>query len=242
MKTLRHIIQWTTAIVCGVYMLLQIAMNVPAVQYWAGDIAESIIQRTLNWHIHIGKVRLGMWNRIVIDDIKLADRDGIRMLHISRLAAKVDIMPLFEGKISIANGQLFGAQANLYQKTLDGKPNFQFLIDTFKSDKPSKKPLNLHIGSLLLRHVSVKWNKRWIPHKKAGQLDPDHLWISDLALTAHLHRLTPDSISLDIRRFDFKEQSGLTLKSFQTSLEAGQSGLHIVTMSSTRNRPFLRAV
>ena len=227
MKTLRHIIQWTTAIVCGVYMLLQIAMNVPAVQYWAGDIAENIIQRTLNWHIHIGKVRLGMWNRIVIDDIKLADRDGIRMLHISRLAAKVDIMPLFEGKISIANGQLFGAQANLYQKTPDGKPNFQFLIDTFKSDKPSKKPLNLHIGSLLLRHVSVKWNKRWVPHKKAGQLDPDHLWISDLALTAHLHRLTPDSISLDIRRFDFKEQSGLTLKSFQTSLEAGQSGLHL---------------
>ena len=227
MKTLRRIIQWTTAIVCGIYMLLQIAMHIPTVQYWAGDIAENIIQRTLDWHIHIGKVRLGLWNRIIIDDIKLIDRDGIRMLHVSRMAAKVDVMPLFEGKISIANGQLFGAQADLYQKTPDGKPNFQFIIDTFRSEEPSQKPLDLHIGSLLLRHVSIKWNKKWIPRNGTGILDPNHLWVSDIALTAHLHKLTPDSINLDIRRFDFKEQSGLTLKSFQTELEAGTSGMHI---------------
>lgn len=227
MKTLRRIIQWTTAIVCGIYMLLQIAMHVPTVQYWAGDIAENIIHRTFDWHIHIGKVRLGLWNRIIIDDIKLIDRDGGRMLHVSRLAAKVDIMPLFEGKISIANGQLFGAQADLYQKTPEGDPNFQFIIDAFKSEKPSQKPLDLHIGSLLLRHVSVRWNKRWVPRKNTDQLDPNHLWIADIALTAHLHKLTADSINLDIRRFDFKEQSGLMLKSFQTELKAGPSGMHI---------------
>ena len=227
MKTLRRIVQWTSAIVCGIYMLLQFAMHLPPVQAWAGDMAESVIRSAWDWDISIGKVRLGLWNRIIIDDIRLRDKHGARLLHVSRMAAKVDFMPLLDGKVCIANGQIFGAQALLYQRSEGEEPNFQFLIDTFKSDEPGKKPLDLRIGSLLLRRVSVKWDKNWVPRRGYSRMDPDHLWLCDIALTAHLHKLTSDSINLDIRRLDFKEQCGLALKSFQAGLEAGPDGMHL---------------
>lgn len=227
MKTLRRIIQWTSAIVCSLYMLLQFAMHLSPVQSWAGDMAENAIRGSWDWNISIGKVRLGLWNRIIIDDIRLRDKYGTQMLHVSRMAAKVDFVPLLNGSVCIDNGQIFGAQAVLYQREPDESPNFQFLIDTFKSDRPGKKPLDLRIGSLLLRRVSVKWDKNWKPRKGYSRLDPDHLWLSSIALTAHLHKLTPDSINLDIRRLDFKEQCGLMLKNFQAELKAGTSGMRL---------------
>lgn len=72
------------------------------------------------------------------------------MLHVSRLAAKLEIIPLLDGKISIANAQLFGTEAYLYQRSAQEKPNFQFIIDTFKSDNTESKPVNLRIGNLVL--------------------------------------------------------------------------------------------
>ena len=50
--------------------------------------------------------------RCIIDRL-LDDQSGKEMLKVTRLSAKFDILPLFSGKISISNIQLFGFNINL---------------------------------------------------------------------------------------------------------------------------------
>ena len=53
--------------------------------------------------LSIGRINIGLLNRIIIDDLLLDDQSGKELLKVSRLSAKFDIIPLFNGKISISN-------------------------------------------------------------------------------------------------------------------------------------------
>lgn len=223
MRFLKRVIQWTIGIICGLYLSLQIALHIPFVQELAGSSVASVLKNAWGWDISIGQIKLGLWNRIIIDDICIKDKQDSTMLHASRLAAKIDLLPLSEGRISIANAQLFGTQANLYQRTPEERPNFQFIIDTFKSEDSTSNPINLHIGSILLRRVNVKWTQEWKEPKAQDVFDPSHLFLQDIAVTAHLKVLTEDSINLNLKRLSLKDKSGLNLKNASFQLVSNKS-------------------
>lgn len=227
MRFFKRIIQWTIGITCGLYLSLQIAMHIPSVQQWAGSFASSALKELLDWDISIGRIRFGLLNRVIIDDINLKDKNDSTMLHASRLAAKIDILPLFEGRISIANAQLFGTQAQLYQTAPEDKPNFQFVLDTFASNDTTSKPLNLHIGSVLLRRVEVRWDQHWKPYADNGMFDPSHIHIKDIALTAHVRTIQNDSLNISLKRLQLNEYNGLSLKNLSFNAEIGKHGGHI---------------
>ena len=222
MRFLKRIIQWTIGIICGLYLSLQIAMHIPAAQQWAGSFASSALKELWNWDISIGRIRFGLLNRVIIDDINLKDQNDSTMLHASRLAAKINILPFFEGKVSIANIQLFGTQANLYQSSPEEKPNFQFLLDTFSSNDTTSTPLDLHIGSVLLRRVDVRWDKQWMPKKEVGVVDFNHLHVNDIAVTAHIRTLQEDSLNIAIKRLSFNESNGFALKKLSFDVNVGK--------------------
>ena len=224
MRFTKRIFQWTIGICCGLYLCLQVAVYIPAVQQWMGSLAASALKELWDWNISIERIRFGLLNRVIIDDINLKDKNDSIMLHASRLAAKIDVLPLLEGRISIANAQLFGTQAHLYQAEQNGEPNFQFILDTFASKDTTSKPLNLHIGSVLLRRVEVKWDQHWKAEKEEGRLDPAHLHLKDISLTAHVRTIQNDSLNLALKRLSLNEKSGLCLKNLTFSLAAGNSG------------------
>lgn len=96
----------------------------------------------LDSKISIGRINIGLLNRIIIDDLLLDDQSGKEMLKVTRLSAKFDILPLFSGKISISNIQLFGFNINLSKQTPKDKPNFQFVLDASASkDTDSKRKI-----------------------------------------------------------------------------------------------------
>ena len=212
MRFIKRIIQWSIGLICGLYLILQVTTHIPYTQEWMGRTIASTASSILGWNLSIGKIRFGLINRIIIDDVTLKDQQDSTLLHASRIAAKIDIIPLLDGKISIANAQLLGTKAHIYQSKPDEKPNFQFIIDTFSSNDTTSSPVNVHIGSILLRRVELKWDQQWMPHKDSANLDLSHLHIKDITLTAHLKTLTNDSINLSVKRLSFREKSGLELK------------------------------
>lgn len=80
MRLLKRTIQWTIGIICGLYFCLQIAMHIPPIQKWAGSAASQVLHGMWDWDISIGRIRLGLWNRIIIDDIKLKDKQDSILL------------------------------------------------------------------------------------------------------------------------------------------------------------------
>ena len=164
------------------------------------------------------------------------------MLQASRIAAKVDLMPLIEKKIRISGAQLIGAKAKIY-KDGDQPFNFQFLIDAFSKKDTTTTPLDLKIGALVVRRGELKFDKtlscsslkgegkdeNTSGHKVSplrggleGSFNPNHLHLKDLSLTAKVHFTGPDSLSLDLRNLSFRELSGLHLQHLSLEAEAGK--------------------
>ena len=80
----------------------------------------------------IGDVRPGLFNRYIIDNVKIYDQKDSIMLSATRIAAKIRMLPLFEKNIYIDNAQIIGANITLYKTDIKTPLNCQFLIDKFK--------------------------------------------------------------------------------------------------------------
>ena len=60
------------------------------------------LSEVLNTKIVIGRINIGLLNRIIIDDVLLDDQSGQEMLKVTRLSAKFDIMPFLKERYPLA--------------------------------------------------------------------------------------------------------------------------------------------
>ena len=96
------------------------------------------LSEVLNTKVVIGRINMGLLNRIIIDDVLLDDQSG-RKCSKSHVCLPSSILCPFKGKISISSVQLFGFNINLRKETPDSPPNFKFVLDAFASKDTVKK-------------------------------------------------------------------------------------------------------
>lgn len=227
MAFIRRFFQWSIGIFCALFVCLQIVLQLPSVQEWAGRQTAGILHEEFGWDIKIGSVKYRLGNRIIVDDILLKDEQDSTMLNASRVAAKFEILPLFQKKIRIANAQLFGTQIQLYQTTEDSKPNFQFVVDAFSRNDTTSNPIDLKIGSVLLRRVNVQWDQQWKARKDSSLLDFAHIKLNNISVTAHLKSLKQDSVNVSLKRFSFEEESGFAFQDLNFDFCANETSAQL---------------
>ena len=221
MKVLKNIVSFVVWTLLALYIILILLLRVPTVQSYIGNQAASILSSTLGTEVSIGRVDFGFLNRLIIDDVYISDQQKEMLMKATRLSVRLDVMPLTEGKVSISSAQVFGAHFNIYQTTQDAAHNFQFVLDSLASkDDTDNKPLNLRINSLIVRHSSLDYNKRYVP-KKPNTFDLSHLKINNISAHAILKAFTDDSINVNLKKLSFTERSGLDVRNFGFKLEAG---------------------
>ncbi len=202
-----------------VYFSLFILLYIPVVQSFIGKQVAQAIATKLGTKVEIGRVDVGLFNRVIINNALIYDQSHKKMLEVSRLSVKIDLSPLAKGRISISSAQLFGMKADLYKKSKNTSPNFQFVLDSLKSkDGAPQTPLDLNINSLILRHGQIVYNQLDAPRKKR-QFTPKHLFVSGLSSHIVIHKLTNDSLSLHVKRLSFEEQSGLHVANVKFKLQ-----------------------
>lgn len=220
MKKFKHIcngIIWTLIVL---YLLLIVLMHLPSVQTFLGkEVAEALADK-FGTKVEVGKVNLGFFNRIIIDDVKMYDQQGDSLIYASRLSAKIDYMAATQGKISVSSAQIFGLRANLYRQTAKSPANFQFVLDSLASkDTTQHKPLDLHIGSLIIRRGAIAYNQRDVA-PRSGIFSPQHIRVSELSSHILLNHVTDNSIDLLLKKLSFKDESGFKLQSLHFKLQA----------------------
>ena len=82
-------------IILGLYIGTILLLNIPYVQQRISVFVAGELSGVLHTRLSIGRINMGLLNRIIIDDLLLDDQSGKEMLKISRLSAKFDILPLF---------------------------------------------------------------------------------------------------------------------------------------------------
>ena len=220
MKKFKHIcngIIWTLIVL---YLLLIVLMHLPSVQTFLGkEVAEALADK-FGTKVEVGKVNLGFFNRIIIDDVMMYDQQGDSLIYASRLSAKIDYMAATQGKISVSSAQIFGLRANLYRQTAKSPANFQFVLDSLASkDTTQHKPLDLHIGSLIIRRGAIAYNQRDVA-PRSGVFSPQHIRVSELSSHILLNHITDNSIDLLLKKLSFKDESGFKLQSLHFKLQA----------------------
>ena len=202
------------------WALLFTLTHVPQVQQFLGRQVAGALSEQLGTEVRVGRVDLGFLNRIILDDVSVSDQRKKEMLKASRLSAKIAVLPLLNGRISISSAQLFGARFTLYRDSLNAPANFQFVLDSLASrDTTSHTPLNLHINSLIVRHTSLQYDQYDQP-QTPNQLNPKHLNLSDISGHIVLKTLTDDSLNLNIKKLSFREQSGFQVNRLAMHVEA----------------------
>ena len=198
-KYIFNILIWT---ILGLYILFILTFKIPAVQeHFAQKIAESLAGK-LGTSVSISQVDISIPNSVRLYKVVIRDKAGHDMLTARRLAARIDLLPLFEGKISIATAQLLGLHAVLYQRDSISKPNFQFVIDSLASkDTTSNSTLDLRINSLIIRNSSVSYDRYDLPDTLKA-FNPKHLNITDISAHVILKKLAEDSVNINIKRLD----------------------------------------
>lgn len=201
-------------------MILIVLLHLPPVQTFLGSTVATALAQKFGTEVSVGKINLGFFNRIIIDDVRMLDQKGDSMIYASRLSAKVDLLPLKDGKISVSSAQLFGLRANIYKQNAKSDMNIQFMLDSLASkDTTQHKPLDLRIGSVIIRHGSIAYNQRDIA-SAAGVFSPQHIGISNLSAHIALHHLTDNDIHLSIKKIAFTDKSGLQVKNLRFKVNA----------------------
>ena len=177
-------------------------LNTPVVQQQMSAWVASELSQALDAELQIGRIDMGVLNRIIINDLLLYDRSDKELLKAARLSAKFDILPLFKGKISISNIQLFGFDIHLEKPTPDSPPNFQFVINAFASKDTLRKEsphLDLRINALLIRRGQVSYHVL-SEARTPGRFNANHIHVRDIIASISLKALTSDTINASIKR------------------------------------------
>ena len=202
------------------YVLTLGLIHLPPVQKFIEKQAASSLSEVLGTDVSIERVELGFLNRIILDDVLVLDQQKKDLLRVGRLSAKIDLLPLAEGRISISSAQLFGAHAQFYKADSLATPNYQFVLDSLSSsDSTSNNTLNLRINSLIIRHSSVSYDQYDIP-ETPNQFNLKHWKINDISAYAILKSLQEDSLNINIKRLAFNEKSGLNVNRLSLWVEA----------------------
>ena len=195
--------------------------KIPAVQSWSAELISQSLTDFLGTTVRIGNVSPGLFNRLIIDDIRVYDQKDSLMLSAARMAAKIRILPLLEKEVHIDNAQLIGADIMLYKDDGGSPLNCQFLIDKFKKDRKETSRTNIQIGTLLVRRTSLRYDVRNTtptPHR----FNPHHLSVSNIDMNAKVHFCMPDTMNICLKRLSFNEACGLTVR--QLSFLANANG------------------
>lgn len=198
------------------------------------SIATDELKKALGTELSIGRIDIGVLNRIIIDDVLLNDQTGKEMLKVTRLSAKFEILPLLKGKIAISSIQLFGFNIDLHKATPEAIPNFQFVVDAFASKDTIKEATNLdlRINSVLIRRGKLSYHVLSEP-ETPNEFNPEHIKIQNIIANISLKALNNDSINGHIKRLSFNEQSGLELHKLSLKVLANQHKLQLENFSIT---------
>ena len=88
LKKVRHIINYLIWATVGLYLLLTVMVNIPMTQHVIGSAVASALSSKFGTTVTVGKVNLGFFNRIIIDDVSMLDQQQHHLLRATRLSAK----------------------------------------------------------------------------------------------------------------------------------------------------------
>lgn len=218
--------RWGLVIGVSLYLLLIGLLNIPSIQVKVANVVAQELSTLLNTELSIGRIDLGLFNRIIIEDLHVKDIEQEELLKVSRLSASFDMFALFKGKVSIYSVQLFGFDIKLHKETPESQLNLQFIIDALSSDSKNKGKLDIRINSLLMRRGKLSYHVDSASNDSL-RFNAQHVNINNITGSISLKALQNDSINANIKRLSFTEESGIEISKLSLKVVGNRDHMRI---------------
>lgn len=233
MKSIRisNILRTLVCTILGAYILLLGILNYAPTNKMLSNYVAQELSHKIGSKVSIDKIQIGLFNRLIINDICIKDKQHEILLKARLATTKIELRSLFKQQLSLRTVSLLDADVNLYQQKADSAANYQFLIDAFASkDRKQKSGINLRINSIILRRVNVRYDKLFLP-QTPHKFNPSHIGLADINANISLKNISPKQLDLRVRALSFKEQSGLCLNDMHFKFSATQTAADIEDFS-----------
>lgn len=212
-----------TVLLCG-YLLLQ---NVSTQQKILSALTEGLSQK-IHSKVTAGTVEWHFPNSFVLNKLYVEDQQKDTLAYIDRAKITVNIIPLFQNKISLRTVQLTDMRAHIYQIGSTGRYNYQFVVDAFKKkDKDTTQVTwSAEVETIGFKNCYISFHK--VPYnEKPGHFNPAYLDISALNGNVFIRRFSKDSLNIKLHRISCREASGVVLSNLSTSILSNKQKLRL---------------
>ncbi len=134
--------------------------QIPWVQSWGAKKLTTYLSKELHTQVSVGKVTLGIFNVISLDNFYVEDLSGDTLIYAGKLKINHSgLFMLFARSFKIETLILRDAEIRISRKEGEANQNFQFILDYFaKNEKPgppdlSRKPFRLNLRHLYFENV-----------------------------------------------------------------------------------------
>lgn len=182
-------------------------------------VTESLSEKVQS-EVKLTKIEWDFPNSLILNDVYIEDQSQDTLLSIDRTKVTLNLMDLFQARVSFRTIQMVGMTAHINKK--DSTYNFQFFVDAFrKKDSTQSIQWSMDVESIAFDDCTIYYkNEKNKPRAKG--FDPSDIGIEKLNGYLHVKCFTEDSINIKLHNISFEEKSGLTLSSLSTSFYANQ--------------------
>ena len=201
--------------VAGLYLLLYIALAIPAIQNMIRVTAQNELSGFLKGEVKISRLDIVPFSELRLYDVTVAQSDTVPpVLYVARVGAGIDLWPLVSrGVIDISYAELSGMKGDVHQNRKGGPLNIDFIIKAFAPKDKNKPParFNICLRKVALRNTSVSFARDWAAHVPENRLDPNRIAVADLNADIQIPKLTNDTVAANLSRLSFRLDPGLRI-------------------------------
>lgn len=146
---------WIIGSIIGLFLLLAIALQIPAVQNFAKDKAVSYLEGKINTKVSIDRIEIGLPKKVILEGFYFEDQQKDTLLAGEKLAVDISLFELMNNKVEVNSVALTGITANLL-KNEDGIFNFEYIIKAFASKEKKEDtsaPMQFSIDKIKLDNI-----------------------------------------------------------------------------------------
>ncbi|RZJ65940.1 MAG: translocation/assembly module TamB [Flavobacterium sp.] len=198
---------WTVGIVIGLFLLIVLLIQVPAVQNYIKDKAVTYLEGKIKTPVRIDRIEIGLPKKVIVEGVFLRDQKGDTLILAEKIAVDIDLFKLMSNTVEINSIDLKGINANV-TRSRDSIFNFDYILKAFDSGEPkdpNAKPMKFSIKKVNLDRIKVRFD--------------DAITKNDLTVALHHFDTKIKKFDLDKSDFDVPK---ITMDGLKLSLKQGE--------------------
>ena len=191
-------------------MAAALMLSVPAVQNYAIDKASTWAGNKLGTTVSVGRIAIGMFNRVTGHDVSVSDWDGDTLLYVNRADARIaSLASLMNKNLVLEYGDVQGGKF-VVRETERGTYAVKEITDQLVN-RERKSQFRLDIR--LLSASGVEFHLlRNAEKRQGGGIDFADMQLFDMGATLYDFSVDCGAVDSKFRNLTFRERSGFKLK------------------------------